>query len=194
MKLIYIMGKSSSGKDTIYRILKENFGTYVLYTTRPMRDGEKEGITYNFISNKEMQEYIDGKKDHKVIEYRTYQTVFGPWIYATIEDDQFNTKNNIVTIGTLESYIQIKEYFKKNSNIDIIPVYIEVPDNIRLKRAIEREENGKGQYTELCRRFIADNKDFSEDNLKLVGIKKRFQNINLNDCVNEIYEYIRNYK
>ena len=65
MKLIYIMGKSSSGKDTIYKILKEKLdvNTYVMYTTRPMREEEINGVTYNFISSEEMQDYIDGKKE-----------------------------------------------------------------------------------------------------------------------------------
>ena len=50
-KLFYVMGKSASGKDTIYkRLLKEmpELETATLYTTRPMRDGEKDGVEYYF--------------------------------------------------------------------------------------------------------------------------------------------------
>ena len=72
MKLIYIIGKSSSGKDTIFNILKKelNVNTYVMYTTRPQRDGEIDGITYNFVTDEKMKEYINGKGKYKVIEYR----------------------------------------------------------------------------------------------------------------------------
>lgn len=46
-KIFYIMGKSSSGKDTIYsRLLEDSqlgLSRIVLYTTRPMREGEQEG-------------------------------------------------------------------------------------------------------------------------------------------------------
>ena len=192
MKLIYMMGKSSSGKDTIYNKLKQecDYDTYVLYTTRPKRNGEIEGVTYNYISYEEMEEHIQGKKENKIIEYRTYNTVYGPWIYATIDDDQFKTQKDIITIGTLESYMKIKNYFEGKQNVEILPIYVEVPDNIRLKRAIKREEEGKGQYAELCRRFLADTKDFSEEKLKEAQITKRFKNIELCECIKEIKEYI----
>lgn len=42
-----------------------------------------------------------------------------------------------------------------------------------------------------CRRFIADQSDFSEENILNAGIEKRFQNINLDDCVKEIANYIK---
>ena len=192
MKLIYIMGKSSSGKDTIYNILKEKtgFSSYVMYTTRPKRPEEIEGVTYNFITDEEMKNYINGNNEQKIIEYRTYETVYGPWTYATIDDEQFRTNKDILILGTLESYEKIRQHFGNNIDVQIKPVYIEVPDNIRLKRAIKREENGKGEYTELCRRFIADSEDFSEENLKKAKIEKRFQNIELNKCIEEILEYI----
>lgn len=193
MKLIYIMGKSSSGKDTIYSVLKEkmNVNTYVMYTTRPKREDEIDGVNYNFISDEEMQEYIDGEKSSQLIEYRTYNTVHGPWTYATISDEQFITENDMIMVGTLESYVKVKENFQHKKGVELFPIYIEVPDNIRLKRAIEREEKQKSpKFVELCRRFIADSKDFSEENIKRVGINKRFQNLDLNECISEILEYM----
>ena len=51
-KIYYIMGKSASGKDTIYRRLMEDktfaFHTLVPYTTRPMRSTEVNGRDYLF--------------------------------------------------------------------------------------------------------------------------------------------------
>ena len=50
-KICYIMGKSSSGKDTIFKRLKERrpeFRTITLYTTRPIREGETDGVEYHF--------------------------------------------------------------------------------------------------------------------------------------------------
>lgn len=191
MKIIYIMGKSSSGKDTIFNVIKNKLkvNTYVMYTTRPIREGEKEGITYNYISDDEMQEYIDGKKKNKLIESRTYQTIHGPWTYATIADEQFRSNKDLIMLGTLESYNNIKKYFKEC----VIPIYVEVEDGIRLERALKRErEQKQPKYTELCRRFIADSKDFSEENIKKAGIQKRFQNNNLDKCVNDIVDYIEN--
>ena len=197
MKLIYIIGKSSVGKDTIYNILKQkmDINTYVMYSTRPMREGEVDGITYNFISEEDMQKYIDGEKEEKLIEYRTYKTVYGPWTYATINDLQFKVNKDMLMVGTLEAYVKVKENLKDNQNVQILPIYVEVPDNIRLKRAIEREEIQKEpKYKELCRRFIADTEDFSEENLQKAGIDKRFKNINLDECIEEILQYINDKK
>lgn len=194
MKLIYILGKSSSGKDTIYGLLKEKIDVdyYIMYTTRPIREGESNGVDYNFINNEEMQKYIDGIYSSKLIEYRTYDTIQGPWTYATINDEQFLLKKDMLMIGTMESYEKVREHFKYNSNIEMFPIYIEVPDNIRLKRAIEREEKqNEPKFVELCRRFVADSIDFSEENLKRLGINRRFENLDLNNCVNEILEYIK---
>ena len=193
MKIIYIMGKSSSGKDTIFKKLKEKLdvNTYVMYTTRPIREGEKEGVTYHYISNEKMQRYIDGKENNKLIEYRTYQTVHGPWTYATIADEQFKTNKDMMMLGTLESYENMRKHFEK----ELLPIYIEVEDGLRLERALKRErEQKEPKYAELCRRFLADSKDFSEENLKKAGIVKRFENIELDKCLNEILEEIKSNK
>lgn len=189
MKIFYIMGKSASGKDTIFNILKDKFNmnTYIMYTTRTIREGEEDGKTYHYISNQEMQKYIEGKMPNELIEQRTYHTIYGDWTYATIRDNQFNNEKDMLMIGTLESYNKIKEKMQEKMK----PIYIEVEDGLRLERAIKREQlEEKPKYEELCRRFLADSKDFSEENIKKAGIKKRFQNIKLNECVKEISNYI----
>lgn len=192
MKIIYIVGKSSVGKDTIYNILKEKLDVnpYVLYTTRPIRTGEIDGVNYFYLTQNEMQKYIE--EGSKVMEYRTYDTVYGPWTYATIMDQQFESEKDLIMEGTLESYNAIKKYFEKSDKIEVIPIYIEIDDGIRLERALKRErEQENPKYEELCRRFLADSKDFSEDKIKESGIIKRFQNIDLNDCVQEIIDFIK---
>ena len=192
MKIIYIVGKSSVGKDTIYNILKEKLDVnpYVLYTTRPIRTGEIDGVNYFYLTQNEMQKYIE--ECSKVMEYRTYDTVYGPWTYATIMDQQFESEKDLIMEGTLESYNAIKKYFEKNDKIEVIPIYIEIDDGIRLERALKRErEQENPKYEELCRRFLADSRDFSENKIIESGITKRFQNIDLNDCVQEIIEYIK---
>ena len=192
MRIIYIVGKSSVGKDTIYNILKEKLDVnpYVLYTTRPIRTGEENGVNYYYLKQEEMEKYIN-EKDSKVMEYRTYNTIYGPWTYATIVDGQFESNKDLLMEGTLESYNAVKKYFENNEKVNVIPIYIEVDDGIRLERALKRErEQENPKYEELCRRFLADSKDFSESKIIESGIKKRFQNINIEDCVKEIIEYV----
>lgn len=190
-KIFYIMGKSSSGKDTIYRKIQESenlkLGRLVLYTTRPIRDGEKEGQEYHFVDE---AKYFEFDKAEKVIEARTYQTVYGPWTYFTADDGSVDlSKTSYLAIGTLESYQNLKAYYGVAS---LCPIYVEVEDGERLKRAIAREETQKEpHYEELCRRFLADAEDFSEEKLEQAGIQKRFFNENLEKCLSEITTYIK---
>ena len=83
----------------------------------------------------------------------------------------------------------MKCYYGKES---VIPVYIEVEDGERLIRAIRREqEQETPKYKELCRRFLADEEDFSEENLERAGITKRFQNTDLDQVTQEIASYMK---
>ena len=190
-KIFCVMGKSASGKDTIYRGLlahKElSLRRVIPYTTRPIRDGEVDGDTYFFCSEKQVQELQDAGK---IIELRTYHTVYGPWKYFTVDDGQFDEQTgNYLMIGTLETYGRIRTYFGEDR---VIPIYIEVEDGERLIRAISRErEQEKPKYEEMCRRFLADAEDFSEENLKRNGINTRFNNLELNATIEQIAEYMK---
>lgn len=185
-KIFYVMGKSASGKDTIYKKLLERMPglkTVTLYTTRPIRDGETEGVEYHFTSEDRLEEF---RKGNRLIEERTYQTVHGPWSYFTVDDGQISLESgdSYLMIGTLESYEKMKGYFGEDG---IVPIYIELDDGVRLERALKRErEQKEPKYKELCRRFLADEEDFKEENLMRCGIMKRFCNEELGDCLDEI--------
>ena len=190
-KIYYIMGKSASGKDTIYKNLIQDrhlaLKPVIPYTTRPVRQGETDGVEYFFCSEEQLRDF---EKACRIIELRSYDTVHGIWKYFTVNDRQFeNRTQNLIAIGTLESYMEFRIYF---GNDRVIPVYIEVEDGDRLQRAIDRErmqENPK--YAELCRRFLADAGDFSEEKLKAAGITRRFVNRDIEETVQEIREFIR---
>lgn len=188
-KIFYLMGKSGSGKDTIYKHIKEQMPelkSIVIYTTRPIRRDELDGVAYHFSNDEKLQKF---QEDGKVIELREYNTVHGIWKYFTVDDGQFDTQENLLAIGTLESYVKMKEYFGEEK---MVPLYIEVEDGLRLERALRRErKQASPKYEEMCRRFLADAKDFSEENLGLAGIKKKYSNNVLEDCVNEIVLGIR---
>ena len=129
------------------------------------------------------------EREGRIIELRAYDTVHGIWKYFTVNDDQIDLKNqDYLIIGTLESYLKIRDYFGKDK---VVPIYIEVEDGERLSRALCRErmqENPK--YEELCRRFLADAKDFSEEKLNEAGITRRFVNQDLDETEKEIRELI----
>ena len=186
-KLFCIMGKSASGKDTIFKRLIQDemldLKTVVSYTTRPMREGEQNGVEYYFVTGQKLDEL---KKTGKVIECRDYHTVHGIWSYFTVDDGQvdFNSGQDSIIIGTLESYAQIRIFYGKEK---VVPIYINVEDGERLQRALNRErQQEKPKYAELCRRFLADSEDFSDEKLKLCEIDRIYENVDMEECLKEI--------
>lgn len=190
-KIVYLMGKSSSGKDTVYKRLLEQreflFHTVVLYTTRPIRAGETDGVEYYFTDEAGFQRLL---REGKVIEDRIYHTVQGVWRYFTVmEEKDFRKADNYLMIGTLESYEKICAHFGRER---MVPVFIDLDDGVRLQRALDRERAQEvPQYEEMCRRFLADERDFSEEKIVAAGIKTRFVNDKLDGCLLEIMDYIK---
>ena len=189
-RIYYLLGKSATGKDTLYKeILKRRpkLRTVTMYTTRPIREGETDGVEYFFVTSDVFEEMAE---EEKIIEFRSYDTKCGIWTYFTADDGQIELeKYNYLIIGTLESYTEMKRYFGEDV---IVPLYIEVEDGLRLSRALERERMQKApKYAELCRRFLADSDDFSEKNLQRAEIQKRFINADMNECLDELLQEIR---
>jgi len=189
-KIFYMMGKSSSGKDTLFKEICERWPelkTVTLYTTRPIRDGERDGVEYYFVTKEKLDQFKD---EGKLIEMRTYPSMHGDWHYATVDDGQVDLdRGDYLIPGTLESYMKMKEYYGEEK---IFPVYIEVEDGERLRRALMRElSQEKPKYAEMCRRFLADQEDFSEENLVKAGITRKYINADKLQCLEEILGEIR---
>lgn len=191
-KIFCLMGKSSSGKDTIFKEIRDDKGLnlkpVVSYTTRPKRINETQGVEYLFINEEQLDEF---EKADKVIEKRVYYTVHGDWYYCTINDGQIDLNvNNYLLITTLESYESLKKYYGEER---VYPLYVDIEDGIRLERALEREKRqANPNYNELCRRFLADNQDFSQENLSKLNINKFYINEDLQECIDEIKNDILN--
>lgn len=183
-KIFCLLGKSSSGKDTIFKELVEDQGLnlrpVISYTTRPIRHNESCGKEYYFIDEGRLAQYHESGR---IIEKREYQTINGTWSYCTVDDGQIDLTKPIsyLLILTLEAYKNLQIYFGKEQ---IVPLYITVDDGLRLERALQRErQQQKPNYDELCRRFLADSADFHSTKLEACGIKKQYPNENLQDCL-----------
>lgn len=191
-KMIYLMGKSSTGKDTVFKELlsceQMKLRRIVPYTTRPIRIGEKDGKEYHFTDDAGYERLAAQKK---VIEARVYHTYHGLWRYFTVDDGEIDlNRYNYLVIGTLESYLKTAEYFGKDK---VLPVLLELDDGIRLQRALDRERKQENpRYQEMCRRYLADAEDFSEEKIRKAGITGRFSNDNLTKCIAQIKEYVQN--
>ena len=190
-KIYCLLGKSSSGKDTLFKMLLEESGlalkTIVPYTTRPIRVGEQEGVEYHFVTE-ETQKKLEA--EGKIIELRAYDTICGVWKYFTVDDGQIDlATDNYLVIGTLESYVKMRDYFGAEK---LLALYVEVEDGERLLRALTRERAQKEpNYAELCRRFLADSVDFSAERLKAAGICRWFENTEKNTTCKELVSYIK---
>lgn len=190
-KIVCLMGRSSSGKDTIYKkLLAQNqvmLQPIVPYTTRPIRAGERDGVEYHFTDE---AGFLRLQNQGRVIEDRVYHTCLGMWRYFTVADEEIDPKNgSYVVIGTLESYEQMRRFYGEDK---VLPIMIELDDGVRLQRALDREmAQDHPRYEEMCRRFLADAEDFSEEKLNMAGISRTFYNGELGRCLEEILSYLQ---
>lgn len=190
-KIVLMMGPSCSGKDTLFKLVKNNskikFEDIILHTTRPMRNNEQNGREYYFCDEKEM-ERLESSGD--IIERRSYNTNKGIWHYFTAKTQIDLDKNNYIGLNTLEG---LDQYLKHYDVDDIISLYIYVEKGLRLERAINREkEQDIPNYQELCRRFLADSADFSLENLRKRPITAIIDNNgSLEESVEEIEKVLK---
>lgn len=151
-KIVALFGEAGSGKDYIVKnIMKTELGKRYLNeiissTTRPPREGEKNGINYNFISYDEFT-----KKDF--LEYTTFRN----WWYGTPIDSLDINKINIGVFNIAGIY-QLTNSNINNKRVNCLPIYIKVNPKIRLIRQLQRENNP--DCDEIIRRYLTDQKDF----------------------------------
>lgn len=187
------MGKSATGKDTIFRNLLQDeslaMQEIVPYTTRPIRSGEIPGKDYYYVTEEEFQILLS---DHKIVEHRSYDTIHGIWRYFMVEDANIKlTENDYLVVGTLEAYPIVRAYFGETV---VVPIMITVEDGIRLQRALNRERQQENpKYEELCRRFLADSIDYAAENMVSAGIEMTFENNTMETCLIHIKEYIKGF-
>jgi guanylate kinase len=179
-KIFIVLGKSASGKDTVFQKIcqKCNITPITYYTTRPRRANEVDGKDYFYVTD----DYIkEAERQGTLIEKREYNTVNGLWTYATINDGQFATDKNSIIVLPPKGYESFVEYFGTNR---IVPIFIYVPDGIRLRRSIARDEKQTiPNYLETCRRFLSDAEDFKNFTVDESFV---FENDNVDECVENI--------
>ena len=140
-----IVGKSGSGKTELCKILTEQFKyeKIVTYTTRPIRDGEVDGVDYNFVSLAEFNKMLDEGK------FAEYFVAGNGWHYGTAKED-FG-KDNMLIILTPSGLKEIKK-----NGVQVKSIYVKVDDNKRYIRQILRGDDIK----EIARRSETDKRDF----------------------------------
>lgn len=128
-----LVGKSGSGKDYTSKLL-QNKGNrpIILYTTRPIRSNEKDGIDYHFVSE---QEFINMIDNNELVSYNSYNTVFGIWYYGIKKEVLDYDYVIVLDIKDVDNFINY--YGKENTKV----VLIKCSDDIRMQRAMKRDKN-----------------------------------------------------
>ena len=180
IKILTIIGKSASGKDTILKELKNlvaeidifnKFNFVIKNTTRPKRDNEVDGVDYHFITDDEFTDKLLNKNE------MVAATSFNNWGYGICKEDLKEDKINIVILSPEE----LSCFFSYNNIYDIKVIYVTAADKIRLIRSLQREENP--DIDEIYRRYKDDNRQFlyyNDEIIEHIG-KENIYNLSTSD-------------
>lgn len=155
--VLAIVGKSASGKDYLAKILTKEIPhvtPIVSWTTRPPREGEKEGVDYHFVSK---EEFLAAKHKGEFLEWSS----FNGWYYGT-PHSAIETNHVYVGVFNLDG---LSSLMLHQDMYDVLPIYMDAPWYVRLKRSVKRE--GK-LSKEMVRRMFADYQDFAHDKYNLI--------------------------
>ena len=142
-----------------------------MYTTRPIRAGETDGVQYHFVTEEQLKAL---EHAGKVIELRTYQTVYGPWHYFTADSPELsNADIDYLALGTLESFRKIQEYYGKEKSVSDLH-----SGRGRAAVAARKSSGRKSRSIRILRRYAADilrmRKTFQRKKLQAAGITRSF--------------------
>ena len=154
--IIALIGKAGAGKDTIAQALASrnpNWNMIVSCTTRPMRDGEVEGVNYHYLTNEQFAE--------KVINGDMLEaTYFNEWHYGTMA----SSLKEGVNIGVFNPEGLDCLTSSPLDGVKVLSYYIVCSNKERMIRQLNRERNPN--VAEICRRYTADEEDFDEEMLQ----------------------------
>lgn len=156
-KIFTIMGKASTGKDTLTKMLHERTELPIAlsFTTRPMRNGETQGFEYDFITEKD---FWDMHGCGLLAEYTSYDVAGGDTWHYGLTKEELEKSEYVLVIVNPDGFNQIKEIYGDK----VCSILIDAPADIRIKRYLDRDIVTETKAEECCRRFLADQKDFKD--------------------------------
>ena len=178
--ILVLIGKTSSGKTLIKeKLIEKGFTGITTFTSRPKRKGEKQDITYHYISEEEFKQKIE---DGFFAEYKSYDTEFGTWYYGSALEDLENAKDNSVIILTPDGYRDIVE--KLSNRPTAIYIYA---NNATIKKRLLKRGDDKN---EAQRRLEHDNEDFKGIENEVDRIVYNNDGTDINEVVDKILEFM----
>ena len=178
--MIIIIGKASSGKDAVKNALikNHNYHGITTYTTRPMRKGEIQDVTYHYISEEEFLEKID---NGFFAEWKSYNVEDKTWYYGSAKEDLINADDSTLVILTPDGVRDVK---KNGIDAKVIYLYANL-HTIRKRLNIRNDINDKAE-----KRIQRDLKDFKDAEILADKIIYNNDGTNLDDVVKNIVEYV----
>lgn len=150
IKIIAIVGKAGSGKDTIATALTsrfpKNFHNIVSCTTRPMREHEQYGVNYFYFTE---EEFTEREQNGDMLE----TTCFNNWHYGTSLDCLSEDRINVGVFNPAGVRAILN-----NNKVETTVLYVQAGAKTRLLRQLNREDNP--DVKEIIRRFSTDEEDF----------------------------------
>lgn len=162
--LTILVGMSGSGKDAIQKELVNPDNDYeverlVTATTRPMREGEQDGIDYHFMSR---EDFLKGIEKGEFIEHRAYDTLVAgkpdTWYYGSPKTGLDPDKDYCIILDVQGAKDFVEHYGRENCFV----VNVVVRDDVREERAMSR---GSFDKSEWDRRAADDAVKFSQGRL-----------------------------
>ena len=146
-KIIVIVGKTATGKDTLCKHLKEKYDIpmVVSYADRPMRDYEENGVQHIFISKEEMDEL---EKQSDLLAYTKFPIT--NYRYCAVLGK---------LPGDVMTYILNPdgvEYLEKNANnldAEFLTICLDAPNSILRERALGRGDKDSAFEQRLTSEF-----------------------------------------
>ena len=176
IKILGFVGPSGCGKDTAARHLEnyipEIYHYVKLCTTRPQRNEEDNG--YIFLDSSEFLAQVLNGRMLNAQEFRG-------WHYGLNNQGLDVEKINVLPMSNVMVAQMIEE---NNPKYDLKIVYIWTPDKERLLHILNREKNP--DCKEVCRRFLTDIDDYSNNTELFVNVYTVIENKYNNEFFNNI--------
>ena len=152
-KIFAIAGKACAGKDSLVKEIKRRIELPMAlsFTTRPKRDGETEGVEYNFITD---DDFWDLYGYNMLAEYTSYEVANGETWHYGLTREELEKDDFVLVIVNPEGVEQLRKLYGER----LVVIYITADDKVRLKRYLDRDNTNN--VAECCRRYLADEKDF----------------------------------
>lgn len=169
--MLVLIGPSASGKTEISQILinKYQMTRMITYTTRPMRKGEVNGVSYHFVTK---QEFLELLANDEFVESVCYNDNY----YGTRKKD---VKEDKIVILEPNGFLAFKEKMPNS----IVSFYLNASTETRKKRM----ENRKDKPEDIEKRIIEDDKAFAFD-YSLCDYQITNENELLENVADQIYK------